>query len=113
LLSANYPHNITPHQQTTNNQQPPTISMRIFSGMQPTGEPHLGNYLGAIRGWAANQGGERENFFCIVDLHSLTVPYDPDGLRDRSRKLAATFFAAGIDPEVSPVFIQSHVSAHA
>ena len=87
--------------------------MRVFSGMQPTGEPHLGNYLGAIRGWAANQGGDRENFFCIVDLHSLTVPYDPEGLRDRSRKLAATYFAAGIDPNLSPVFVQSHVSAHA
>lgn len=86
--------------------------MRVFSGMQPTGEPHLGNYLGAIRGWAANQGGERENFFCIVDLHSLTVPYDPEGLRDRTRKLAATYFAAGIDPSLSPVFVQSHVSAH-
>ncbi len=86
--------------------------MRVFSGIQPTGEPHLGNYLGAFRGWVANQQG-RENFFCIVDLHSLTVPYDPDGLRERTRKLAAVLLAAGIDPEISPLFIQSHVSAHA
>ncbi len=86
--------------------------MRVFSGIQPTGEPHLGNYLGAFRGWVKNQA-ERENFFCIVDLHSLTVPYDPEGLRDRTRKLTATLLAAGIDPDVSPLFVQSHVSAHA
>lgn len=85
---------------------------RVFSGVQPTGEPHLGNYLGAFKQWVAGQG-EKENFFCIVDLHSLTVPYDPDGLRDRTRKLAAVLLAAGIDPDKSTLFIQSHVSAHA
>lgn len=85
---------------------------RVFSGVQPTGEPHLGNYLGAFKQWVRGQG-EKENFFCIVDLHSLTVPYDPDGLRDRTRKLAAVLLAAGIDPDKSTLFIQSHVSAHA
>ncbi|MGE3802468.1 MAG: tryptophan--tRNA ligase [Candidatus Kapaibacterium sp.] len=85
---------------------------RVFSGIQPTGEPHLGNYLGAIKQWVKGQD-EKENFFCIVDLHSLTVPYDPEGLRDRTRKLASVLFAAGIDPDKSVLFIQSHVSAHA
>ena len=85
---------------------------RVFSGVQPTGEPHLGNYLGAFRQWV--KGPDRkENFFCIVDLHSLTVPYEPDELRDRTRKLAAVLFATGIDPEKSTLFIQSHVSPHA
>lgn len=85
---------------------------RVFSGVQPTGEPHLGNYLGAFKQWVRGQE-EKQNFFCIVDLHSLTVPYDPEGLRDRTRKLAAVLLAAGIDPEKSTLFIQSHVSAHA
>ena len=85
---------------------------RVFSGIQPTGEPHLGNYLGAFRQWVAGQD-QKENFFCIVDLHSLTAPYDPEGLRERTRKLAAVLFAAGINPEKSTLFIQSHVSAHA
>ena len=85
--------------------------MRVFSGVQPTGEPHLGNYLGAFRGWVERQGAE--NFFCIVDLHSLTVPYDPDGLRERTRRLAATLLASGINPDVAKLFVQSHVGAHA
>ena len=89
------------------NQKP-----RVFSGIQPTGEPHLGNYLGAFKQWVIRQD-EKENFFCIVDLHSLTVPYDPEGLRERTRRLAAVLFAAGIDPEKSTLFIQSQVSAHA
>ena len=85
---------------------------RVFSGIQPTGEPHLGNYLGAFRQWVEGQD-QKENFFCIVDLHSLTAPYDPEGLRERTRKLAAVLFAVGINPEKSTLFIQSHVSAHA
>ncbi|MCE2504677.1 MAG: tryptophan--tRNA ligase [Chlorobi bacterium] len=85
---------------------------RVFSGIQPTGEPHLGNYLGAFRQWVEGQD-QKENFFCIVDLHSLTAPYDPEGLRERTRKLAAVLFAVGISPEKSTLFIQSHVSAHA
>ncbi len=85
---------------------------RVFSGIQPSGEVQLGNYLGAIKGWAARQV-EKENFFCIVDLHALTVPQDPEELRSQTRSLAAILFAAGLDPDKSTLFIQSHVAAHA
>ncbi len=86
--------------------------MRIFSGIQPTGDKHLGNYSGGFRQYAATQ--ERgDAFFCIVDLHSITVDYDPDDLRDSTLKLAAMLFANGIDPDRSTVFVQSHVKAHA
>jgi len=86
--------------------------MRIFSGIQPTGAKHIGNYAGGFRQYAATQ--ERgETFFCIVDLHSITVEYDPDDLRERTLDLAAMLFATGLDPERSTVFAQSHVSAHA
>lgn len=85
---------------------------RVFSGIQPTGNIHLGNYLGAVKNWVAGQA-EKENFFCIVDLHSLTVPQDPDELRFQTRSLAAMLLAAGIDPQKSTLFIQSHVPAHA
>jgi len=85
---------------------------RVFSGMQPSGDKHLGNYIGAIKPWVATQA-DKENFFCIVDLHSLTVGQDPDELRARTRALAAIFLASGIDPDRSTLFIQSHVSAHA
>jgi tryptophanyl-tRNA synthetase len=84
----------------------------VFSGIQPTGNVHLGNYLGAIRNWAAEQA-EKVNYFCVVDLHSLTVPQDPDTLRFETRSLAALLLACGIDPQVSTIFIQSHVAAHA
>lgn len=84
----------------------------VFSGMQPTGNLHLGNYLGAMRNWVAQQA-EKANYFCIVDLHSLTVPQDPDNLRFQTRSLAALYLACGIDPKVSTIFIQSHVAAHA
>lgn len=70
---------------------------RVFSGIQPTGNIHLGNYLGAVKNWAAKQA-EKINYFCIVDLHSLTVPQDPDELRFETRSLAAMLLAAGIDP---------------
>lgn len=86
--------------------------MRVFSGVQPTGTPHLGNYLGAFRNWSRMQG-TGENFYCVVDLHSLTVPYEPEELRENTRRLAAIILGAGIDPEQSSVFVQSHVSAHA
>lgn len=81
--------------------------------MQPTGSLHLGNYLGAISQWVKNQD-DRENLFCIVDLHALTVPEAivPDQLRERSRSVAAMYLAAGIDPEKSTVFVQSHVREH-
>jgi tryptophanyl-tRNA synthetase len=86
--------------------------MRIFSGIQPTGAKHIGNYAGGFRQYAATQ--ERgEAFFCIVDLHSITVEYDPNDLRERTLDLAAMLFATGLDPERSTVFAQSHVSAHA
>ena len=85
---------------------------RVFSGIQPTGNVHLGNYLGAIRRWAAEQG-DKINYFCVVDLHSLTVPQDPGTLRFETRSLAALLLACGIDPQVSTLFIQSHVTAHA
>ena len=86
--------------------------MRIFSGIQPTGDKHLGNLIGGFRQYAATQ--ERgEGFFCIVDLHSITVEYDPEDFRERTLDLAAMLFATGLDPERSTVFAQSHVPAHA
>jgi tryptophanyl-tRNA synthetase len=86
--------------------------MRIFSGIQPTGAKHFGNYAGGFRQYAATQ--ERgEAFFCVVDLHSVTSEYDPADLRDTSLDLAALLFATGLDPDRSVVFIQSHVTAHA
>ena len=86
--------------------------MRIFSGIQPTGQKHLGNYIGGFRQYAATQE-LGEAFFCIVDLHSITVDYDPADLRERTLDLAALLFATGLDPERSTVFAQSHVTAHA
>jgi tryptophanyl-tRNA synthetase len=86
--------------------------MRIFSGIQPTGAKHLGNYSGGFRQYVATQ--ERgEAFFCIVDLHSVTVEYDPVELRQATLDLAAMLFASGLDPGRSTVFAQSHVPAHA
>jgi tryptophanyl-tRNA synthetase len=85
---------------------------RVFSGIQPSGTLTIGNYLGAIRQWVAEQA-EKENYFCIVDMHAITVPQDPDLLRHKTRELAAIYIACGIDPEVSTVFVQSHVRAHA
>ena len=86
--------------------------MRIFSGIQPTGSKHLGNYSGGFRQYAAMQE-QGEAFFCIVDLHSITVAYDPEDLGTRTLDLAAMLFATGLDPERSTVFAQSHVTAHA
>ena len=86
--------------------------MRIFSGIQPTGEKHLGNYSGGFRQYVATQ--ERgDAFFCIVDLHSVTVAYEPAALRESTLSLAALLFATGLDPHRSTVFAQSHVPAHA
>jgi tryptophanyl-tRNA synthetase len=86
--------------------------MRIFSGIQPTGDKHLGNYSGGFRQYAATQE-EGEAFFCIVDLHSITVEYEPEALRQSTIDLAAMLFATGLDPDRSTVFVQSHVAAHA
>ena len=86
--------------------------MRIFSGIQPTGDKHLGNLIGGFRQYAVTQ--ERgEGFFCIVDLHSISVDYDPADFREKTLDLAAMLFATGLDPERSTVFAQSHVPAHA
>ncbi len=85
---------------------------RIFSGVQPTGNLHLGNYLGAIRNWGALQD-DYECIFCIVDLHALTLPQDPDELRASTREVTAAYIAAGIDPERCIIFNQSMVPAHA
>jgi tryptophanyl-tRNA synthetase len=88
------------------------MTMRIFSGIQPTGAKHLGNYSGGFRQYAATQE-EGDAFFCIVDLHSITVEYDPENLRRSTLGLAAMLFATGLDPDRSTVFVQSHVTAHA
>jgi tryptophanyl-tRNA synthetase len=87
--------------------------MRIFSGIQPTGAKHLGNYSGGFRQYVAMQEQGDDAFFCIVDLHSISVEHDPEKLRASSVDLAAMLFAVGLDPERSTVFCQSHVSAHA
>src|ERR1700744_4365588 len=91
--------------------------MRIFSGIQPTGAKHFGNWSGGFSQYAATQdeahGAGGQAFFCIVDLHSITVDYDPADLRERTLDLAALLFATGLDPERSTVFAQSHVRAHA
>ena len=84
---------------------------RIFSGIQPTGIPHLGNYLGAIRNWVALQDGH-ECIFCVVDLHAITQWQDPKALADQTREMAASYIAAGIDPARSILFHQSAVHAH-
>lgn len=85
---------------------------RIFSGAQPTGNVHLGNYLGALRNWVALQH-EYESFFCIVNLHAITVPQDPKLLAQKTRDLARIYLAVGIDPQVATIFVQSDVSQHA
>jgi len=98
---------------------------RVLSGVQPTGSLHLGNYLGAIRQWVDFQDNpplpeiqeegveyKTENFFCVVDLHAITMPHDPKELGESTLASAALYVAAGIDPEKSKVFVQSHVPAH-
>jgi tryptophanyl-tRNA synthetase len=85
---------------------------RVFSGIQPSGTSHLGTYLGALRNWVSLQD-EYESYFCIVDLHALTVPQDPKVLRANVREMAAIFFAVGLNPERSVIFRQSRVSEHA
>src|SRR6202171_4038736 len=85
---------------------------RIFSGAQPTGNVHLGNYLGALRNWVALQH-EYESIFCIVNLHAITLPQDPKSLADKTRELARIYLAVGLGPPVSTIFIQSDVAEHA
>ena len=88
------------------------MAKRIFSGAQPTGNVHLGNYLGALRNWVKLQH-EYESFFCIVNLHAITVPQDPKLLQEKTRDLARIYLAVGIDPNVSTIFVQSVVPEHA
>ncbi len=85
---------------------------RVFSGIQATGSLHLGNYLGAIKNWVKMQE-QFDNYFCVVDLHTITVPQDPEVLRNNIREVAGLLFAAGLNEKSSVVFIQSHVRAHA
>ncbi|MBI4504137.1 MAG: hypothetical protein HY691_01260, partial [Chloroflexi bacterium] len=85
---------------------------RVLSGVMPSGDLHLGNYLGAIMNWVAMQQ-EYQSFFCIVDLHAITTPQDPAQLREKVHEVAALYLAAGIDPRSATVFVQSHVAAHA
>jgi len=84
---------------------------RVFSGVQPSGNLTIGNYIGALRQWAREQRNF-ESFFCVVDLHAITVPYDPAELRAKTREVAALYLACGIDPDISTIFVQSHVPAH-
>jgi tryptophanyl-tRNA synthetase len=86
--------------------------VRIFSGIQPTGRKHLGNYIGAIRQYVAGQDRGDPAIFCIVDLHAITVPYDPDDLRERLHDTTALLLAAGLDPERCILFRQSDVREH-
>lgn len=92
-------------------QQNQLTRKRILSGIQPTGTPTLGNYVGAVRNWAALQA-EHECLYMVADLHTLTVRTEPAVLRRRTREVAALLLAAGIDPKTSVVFLQSHVPAH-
>jgi tryptophanyl-tRNA synthetase len=84
---------------------------RILSGVQPTGNAHLGNYVGAFRQWVEQQH-EFDAFYCVVDLHAITLPYDPAELRSRTLETAAILLACGLDPEICTLFVQSHVPEH-
>ncbi|MGI9118854.1 MAG: tryptophan--tRNA ligase, partial [Acidimicrobiales bacterium] len=84
---------------------------RVFSGIQPSGDLHLGNYLGALRHFVADQH-TYDSIFCIVDLHALTVPQDPQALGRRTLEAAQMYLAAGLDPSVCTLFVQSHVHEH-
>lgn len=87
------------------------VKKRVFSGIQPTGNIHLGNYLGAIRNWVETQD-QYDNIFCIVDLHAITLPIDPKELHFNTRKLAALYLACGLDLKSCKLFVQSHVHQH-
>lgn len=88
------------------------MKQRIFSGIQPSGNLHIGNYLGAIKNWVKLQD-EYDSIFCVVDLHAITVPQDPEILRKKTVEVAKIYLASGIDPQKATIFIQSHVSEHA
>src|SRR3954463_14501862 len=84
---------------------------RIFSGIQPSGELHIGNYLGAVKNWVELQRSY-ESFFCVVDYHAITIPYEPDDLRTRRREMMVSLLASGLDPSTATVFVQSMVPEH-
>ncbi|GER86120.1 tryptophan--tRNA ligase [Dictyobacter vulcani] len=93
-------------------QDKPATKKRVFSGIQPTNNIHLGNYLGAIRNWVETQD-QYDNIFCIVDLHAITLPIEPKELHSNIRKLAALYLACGLDLSKCSLFVQSHVHQHA
>ena len=84
---------------------------RVFSGIQPTGLIHLGNYLGALRSWVQMQD-DYDAYYCVVDLHGITVPYNPTELAERTVETVAQLLAVGLDPQKATLFVQSHVPAH-
>jgi tryptophanyl-tRNA synthetase len=88
-----------------------TDKKRIFSGIKPSGDLHIGNYLGAIKSWIEMQN-DYESIFCVVDLHAITVPQDPELLKKRTLEIAKTYLATGINPKKSSIFIQSHIPEH-
>src|SRR5579885_2186642 len=88
------------------------MKARVFSGVQPTGQLHIGNYLGALKSWAEIQS-QYESIFCIVDLHAITLFQKPEELRQKIRQTAALFIASGIDPEQSSIVVQSTIPGHA
>jgi len=94
------------------NNQEKERKKRVFSGIQPTGEIHLGNYLGAIQHWVSIQS-EFDCIYCVVDLHAITIPQDPNILKTKIREVAGLLIAAGLNPEQTVVFVQSHITAHA
>jgi len=102
--------NVKPEPFASNANTP--VKKRVFSGIQPTGNLHLGNYVGAIRNWVETQA-MYDNFFCIVDLHAITLPIDPKELHQSIRQLAAIYLASGLDTRYCKLFIQSHVHEHA
>jgi tryptophanyl-tRNA synthetase len=94
------------------NNQEEERKKRVFSGIQPTGDIHLGNYLGAIQHWVSIQS-EFDCIYCVVDLHAITIPQDPKILKTKIREVAGLLIAAGLNPEQTVVFVQSHITAHA
>ena len=103
---------IDTHTQFSTSATQTPVKKRVFSGVQPTGNIHLGNYLGAIRNWVKAQA-DYDNIFCIVDLHAITLPIDPKELHANTRKLAALYLACGLDTRYCKLFVQSHVHEHA
>ncbi len=100
------------HQDAAQENSNAAVKKRVFSGIQPTGNIHLGNYLGALRNWVSAQAAY-DNIFCIVDLHAITLPIDPVELHTNTRKLAALYIACGLDTRYCKLFVQSHVREHA